>query len=120
MTKPYINKNSDITEQMRTILVDWLIEVQENFALFHETLYLAVQILDHYLERKPVKREYLQLVGATSMLIASKFEVSIMRIISSLDYVLFRRSVHLWWMILSICVMMHTSMMRCYSGREIY
>ena len=81
ITKPYINKNSEITEQMRTILVDWLIEVQENFALFHETLYLAVQIMDHYLERKPVKREYLQLVGATSMLIASKFEVSIINII---------------------------------------
>ena len=73
---PYIHKGSDISEQMRTILVDWLIEVQENFALFHETLYLAVQIMDHYLERKSVKREYLQLVGATSMLIASKFEVS--------------------------------------------
>lgn len=75
ITKPYISKSSDITEQMRTILVDWLIEVQENFALFHETLYLAVQIMDHYLEQKYVKREYLQLVGATSMLIASKFEV---------------------------------------------
>ena len=77
ITKPYINKSSDITEQMRTILVDWLIEVQENFALFHETLYLAVQIMDHYLEQKFVKREYLQLVGATAMLIASKFEVNI-------------------------------------------
>ncbi|XP_065887687.1 G2/mitotic-specific cyclin-B3-like [Dysidea avara] len=74
LTMPYIHKGSDISEQMRTILVDWLIEVQENFALFHETLYLAVQIMDHYLERKSVKREYLQLVGATSMLIASKFE----------------------------------------------
>lgn len=66
---------------MRTILVDWLIEVQENFALYHETLYLAVQIMDHYLEQKFVKREYLQLVGATSMLIASKFEVSLLKIL---------------------------------------
>ena len=67
---------------MRTILVDWLIEVQENFALFHETLYLAVQIMDHYLAQKFVKREYLQLVGATSMLIASKFEVGIIHTMS--------------------------------------
>lgn len=61
---------------MRTILVDWLVEVQENFELFHETLYLAVKILDRYLTFSEVKKEYLQLVGATAMLIAAKFEVS--------------------------------------------
>ncbi len=65
----------DISASMRAILVDWLIEVQENFELFHETLYLAVQITDHYLAVTQVKREYLQLVGATAMLIAAKFEV---------------------------------------------
>lgn len=66
---------------MRTILVDWLIEVQENFELFHETLYLGVKLVDLYLARKEVKREYLQLVGATCMLIASKFEVHVGRIL---------------------------------------
>lgn len=60
---------------MRAILVDWLVEVQENFELFHETLYLAVKIVDRYLEQVEVKKEYLQLVGATSMLVAAKFEV---------------------------------------------
>ena len=65
----------DITAAMRTILVDWLIEVQENFELFHETLYLAVKLADLYLMKREVKREYLQLVGATCMLIAAKFEV---------------------------------------------
>lgn len=72
----YMALQKDINASMRTILVDWLIEVQENFELFHETLYLAVKLTDHYLSRKDVKREYLQLVGATSMLIAAKFEVS--------------------------------------------
>ena len=62
---------------MRSILVDWLVEVQENFELFHETLYLAVKVVDRYLERKEVKKEYLQLVGATAMLVASKFEVGV-------------------------------------------
>ena len=62
---------------MRTILVDWLVEVQENFELFHETLYLAVKTVDRYLSKKEVKKEYLQLVGATSMLIAAKFEVHV-------------------------------------------
>lgn len=71
----YMPKQMDIHSNMRTILVDWLIEVQENFELFHETLYLAVKLVDLYLSKKEVKREYLQLVGATAMLIASKFEV---------------------------------------------
>ena len=77
MMPAYMSHQHDITSSMRTILVDWLIEVQENFELFHETLYLAVQLTDRYLSRKNVKREYLQLVGATCMLIAAKFEVSI-------------------------------------------
>ena len=75
--QPYMTHQLDISPAMRTILVDWLIEVQENFELFHETLYLAVKLVDLYLAQKEVKREYLQLVGATSMLIASKFEVSV-------------------------------------------
>lgn len=49
--------------------------VQENFELYHETLYLAVKIADHYLFKSPVHREMLQLLGSTAMLIASKFEV---------------------------------------------
>lgn len=72
--EPYMANQSDIHGNMRTILVDWLIEVQENFELFHETLYLAVKLVDLYLSKKDVKREYLQLVGATSMLISAKFE----------------------------------------------
>lgn len=72
---PYLDHQPLINSSMRTILIDWLVEVQENFELFHETLYLSVKIVDRYLERKEVKKEYLQLVGATAMLIAAKFEV---------------------------------------------
>ena len=71
----YMSRQTDINASMRTILIDWLVEVQENFELFHETLYIAVRLVDTYLSRKEVKREYLQLVGATCMLIAAKFEV---------------------------------------------
>ena len=57
---------------------DWIllsVSLQENFELYHETLYLAVKMTDHYLSKTPVHREMLQLVGSTTMLIASKFEV---------------------------------------------
>lgn len=49
---------------------------QENFELTHETLYLAVKLLDHYLVKQTSMREKLQLIGSTAILVASKFEVS--------------------------------------------
>ncbi|XP_042368380.1 G2/mitotic-specific cyclin-B3 isoform X2 [Plectropomus leopardus] len=70
----YMPKQPSLNAEMRAILIDWLVEVQENFELYHETLYLAVKMADHYLSKTPVHREMLQLVGSTAMLIASKFE----------------------------------------------
>lgn len=59
---------------MRGILIDWLIEVHLKFKLVPETLYLTVNLIDRYLEIEEVKREKLQLVGVTAMLIACKYE----------------------------------------------
>lgn len=73
----YLKSQSDLTPHMRSILVDWMVEVQENFELNHETLYLAVKLVDHYLSRSVVKRDRLQLVGATALFIACKFDVSL-------------------------------------------
>ena len=64
-----------LTPAMRAILIDWLVEVQENFELYHETLYLAVRIVDLYLQENEIDKHKLQLIGATAMLIASKIEV---------------------------------------------
>ncbi|TRY81423.1 hypothetical protein DNTS_032192 [Danionella cerebrum] len=70
----YMVQQPNLNTNMRAILVDWLVEVQENFELNHETLYLAVKMTDHYLAVSQVKRESLQLIGSTAMLLASKFE----------------------------------------------
>ncbi|XP_028993740.1 G2/mitotic-specific cyclin-B3 isoform X2 [Betta splendens] len=70
----YMPQQPSLNSEMRAILIDWLVEVQENFELYHETLYLAVKMTDHYLSQTPIHREMLQLVGSTTMLIASKFE----------------------------------------------
>jgi hypothetical protein len=59
---------------MRAILVDWLIEVHLKFKLLPETLFLTQNLIDRYLEKKVISRTKLQLVGVTSMLIASKYE----------------------------------------------
>uniref|UniRef100_A0A0B7A0X6 Cyclin N-terminal domain-containing protein n=1 Tax=Arion vulgaris TaxID=1028688 RepID=A0A0B7A0X6_9EUPU len=55
----YMNsKQNRITPMMRAILVDWMVEIQENFELNHETLYLAVKLTDMYLSRVPADKEF--------------------------------------------------------------
>lgn len=63
-----------INVMMRSILVDWLVEVHMKFRLVPETLYLSVNILDRYLTLVQVERRKLQLVGVTSLLLACKYE----------------------------------------------
>lgn len=62
---------------MLTYFFVFCFSLKENFELYHETLYLAVKMTDHYLSKVPIQREMLQLIGSTAMLIASKFEVSL-------------------------------------------
>jgi len=76
-----------ITEGMRAILVDWLVEVQESFELNHETLYTAVKLTDLYLSRKQIKKEDLQLLGATACLIASKVDERLPPLVDDFLYV---------------------------------
>ncbi|KAM4732041.1 cyclin-A2 [Anableps anableps] len=70
----YMKKQPDITDSMRAILVDWLVEVGEEYKLQNETLYLAVNYIDRFLSAMSVLRGKLQLVGTAAMLLASKFE----------------------------------------------
>nr|ADK93535.1 cyclin 2 [Perkinsus marinus]ADK93536.1 cyclin 2 [Perkinsus marinus]ADK93537.1 cyclin 2 [Perkinsus marinus] len=66
---------NDITQRMRAVLIDWLVEVHWKFKLVPETLYLTVNLIDRYLEQCPnLSRTRLQLVGVTCLLIASKYE----------------------------------------------
>ena len=70
----YMSKRTDINSKMRSILNDWLIEVHMKYKLVPETLYITINIIDRYLSLKDIKRNKLQLVGVTSMFIASKYE----------------------------------------------
>eukprot|EP00741_Cyanophora_paradoxa_P002442 tig00000076_g2367.t1 len=64
----------DINATMRGILIDWLVEVGEEYKLQPETLDLAVNYIDRFLALQTVNRGKLQLVGITCMLIAAKYE----------------------------------------------
>uniref|UniRef100_A0A8C5LI41 Cyclin A1 n=1 Tax=Leptobrachium leishanense TaxID=445787 RepID=A0A8C5LI41_9ANUR len=70
----YMRKQPDITPAMRTILVDWLVEVSEEYKLCCETIYLAINYLDRFLSCMSVLRGKLQLVGTAAIMLASKYE----------------------------------------------
>ena len=68
------NIQKDISIKMRSILVDWLIDVVKRFQLLNDTLFMTVALIDRFLSIESVHRKKLQLLGVTAMLIASKFE----------------------------------------------
>ena len=73
-TSTYMNGQPHMNAGMRSILVDWLIEVNLHMKLVPATLYLNVNIVDRYLSKATVKRLEVQLVGVTALFIASKYE----------------------------------------------
>ncbi|CAJ1973438.1 unnamed protein product [Sphenostylis stenocarpa] len=71
----YVEKlQGEVTVTMRTILVDWLVEVVEEYKLHSDTLHLSVSYIDRFLSVNRVSKSRLQLLGISSMLIAAKYE----------------------------------------------
>jgi G2/mitotic-specific cyclin-B, other len=70
----YMVIQSDINEKMRAILIDWLVDVNVKFKLVPEVLFMTVNIIDRFLSKIKVNRHKLQLVGVSSLLIATKYE----------------------------------------------
>lgn len=64
----------EIQWSMRSILMDWLVQVHNRFALLPETLFLTVNYIDRFLSNKMVSLGKLQLVGATAIFVAAKYE----------------------------------------------
>jgi len=64
----------DINERMRSILVDWLVEVADEYNLKPSTLHLSISTIDRVLCKRRVSRGNLQLVGCACMLLAGKYE----------------------------------------------
>lgn len=79
---------TQLDPSMRTILLDWVMEVSQEFALGRETMHLASNYIDrvltlcarndkdagHGFHRDFINRENLQLLGVTCLSIASKLE----------------------------------------------
>ncbi|KAK7311526.1 hypothetical protein RJT34_09730 [Clitoria ternatea] len=64
----------DLNASMRGILIDWLVEVAEEYKLLPDTLFLTVNYIDRYLSVNAMSRQQLQLLGVACMMIAAKYE----------------------------------------------
>ncbi|KAJ0116143.1 hypothetical protein J7T55_005089 [Diaporthe amygdali] len=65
---------AEIQWSMRSVLMDWLVQVHNRFSLLPETLFLTVNYIDRFLSNKMVSLGKLQLVGATAIFVAAKYE----------------------------------------------
>jgi G2/mitotic-specific cyclin 3/4 len=70
----YMDIQTEIQWSMRSVLMEWVIQVHTRFTLLPETLFLAVNCIDRFLSTKIVSVGKLQLVGATAIFIAAKYE----------------------------------------------
>ncbi|CBX98704.1 hypothetical protein IAQ61_007675 [Plenodomus lingam] len=70
----YMDHQAEIQWSMRSVLMDWMVQVHNRFTLLPETLFLAVNYVDRFLSCKVVSLGKLQLVGATALFVAAKYE----------------------------------------------
>lgn len=70
----YMDSQAEIQWSMRSVLMDWMVQVHNRFSLLPETLFLAVNYVDRFLSAKVVSLGKLQLVGATALFLAAKYE----------------------------------------------
>lgn len=62
-----------LSDTMRYILIDWLVEVATMKDFTSLCLHLTVECIDRYLRRRPVPRHRLQLLGIACMVICTRF-----------------------------------------------
>lgn len=86
--KEFLARQVDVTPKMRSVLLDWINEVHNQFSLETETYHMTVSMIDRYLSsNKTTPRRFLQLVGVTCLFMASKYEELMPPEISDFVYV---------------------------------
>ena len=70
----YMKKQTEINEQMRSILVDWIIDIHCKFGFTDETLFMTILSIDRYLSVRKISRSKLQLLGVAALMISCKHE----------------------------------------------
>lgn len=68
-----IDAQPELNWEMRPVLVDFLIDIHEQFQLKQETLFLAVNIMDRYTSRRVLYKKHYQLLGVTALWMSAKY-----------------------------------------------
>ena len=73
---PYMSRQKHIDIEMRSVLIDWVLEVHTKHKLHPSSYWLAVNILDRYLDKGDgqVCWSEFEHLGITSLMIAVKFK----------------------------------------------
>lgn len=74
MATNFLSLQREMTPKMRSVLVDWLVNIHAQFRLLPETLYLGISVMDRFFATEVINKDKIQLVGVTSFFIAAKFE----------------------------------------------
>lgn len=66
----------EITPGLRAKMVDWMVEVMTSFKCKDQTFFMAVSLMDRYLDKKLQRKliSELHVIGVTAMFLASKYE----------------------------------------------
>lgn len=83
----FMKRQQEINEQMRAILIDWIIDVHLRFRLRTSSLFTTVKIIDHYLNTNQIQRNNFQLLGIAAFLIACKHDEIFIPKLEDLIYV---------------------------------
>ena len=64
----------EVTGDMRATLVDWLVEVMDEYDAQLSTVFVAIQLLDMVLQTFSVEKKQFQLLGCACLVLAFKAE----------------------------------------------
>eukprot|EP00050_Salpingoeca_kvevrii_P001481 m.170969 g.170969 ORF g.170969 m.170969 type:complete len:456 (+) comp10382_c4_seq1:245-1612(+) len=71
----YLERHPQITPRMRALVLDWLIEICEEFLMHRETYYMALSYFDRFLSTATnIPKTSVQLIGTTCIFIAAKLQ----------------------------------------------
>lgn len=71
----YLLRHPQIKPKMRSLLLDWLVEVCEEFLLHRETYYLAVNFIDRFFTlSRDFEKAGIQTLGITCLFMAAKLQ----------------------------------------------
>ena len=70
----FLKQQTEINDRARSKVINWMIKCQLRFHFSNESLFLAVSLLDRFLEKQQIDKKSLGLVGVAALLIAWKYE----------------------------------------------